>query len=811
LIDASPSSTTLLVAPAGYGKTTLLRQWREAADVRAAWCPCTPASADVARLAIELAAALASVTGSSFNTLSERLKVTRQPQLEADVLAEIFLDALGAVDPDTVIVMDDYQAICLELAAEEFVERTLVASGVRVVLASRVRPRWATARRLLYGEITEIDARHLAMSDTEAHAVFETIDREVPPDLMARADGWPAVITLSLLSGKTELRATGALEQFLAEEVCSWFDADVVDGLAVLSAMASIPRSTADALLGPELATRCIESSTTAGLLTEVDRECFELHPLIREFLAERSVELTAELETAIVAHCVSSENWDELFDLAVRFRSIALTAALFVSGARKALDEGRLASVQRWVSFARLNRMEISLLQLVEADIALRNGLYTQAETLALSATDHEGDNGARFWGLSLAGRAAHLAGREHQALAYYQEARAAARSERDRREATIGELKSAIDLEQPNAADVLKELSRNRHTDATDEVELGALALMLGSRMGSLEVIDEAKGINQLLPNVSDPLVRNSFRNTYAYACAVAGEYDEADAALSELERDASDHRLRFALAYVLLGRAVVSIGRRQFDGAFDLLTQAATEARRTGDAHVIASCAATRARALIALGRFDEARAVAAYDHPELIAAMRAELLCAQALAAACAEHGDEAVELIERAENLSGAVEVPVSGACVRAIVSARADQAEADQRAGAAAGLARSTRYVDGLLAAYRGFPDLARRIARDDSVQSWFASLLVRAEDDAIAQIAGLGARRSPQSLSRREAEVFDLVRLGLTNKEIATRLFISEGTAKLHVHHILEKLGASSRTQAALMAPRIG
>jgi DNA-binding NarL/FixJ family response regulator len=90
-------------------------------------------------------------------------------------------------------------------------------------------------------------------------------------------------------------------------------------------------------------------------------------------------------------------------------------------------------------------------------------------------------------------------------------------------------------------------------------------------------------------------------------------------------------------------------------------------------------------------------------------------------------------------------------------------------------------------------------------------VQSWFASLLVRAEDDAIAQIAGLGARRSPQSLSRREAEVFDLVRLGLTNKEIATRLFITEGTAKLHVHHILEKLGASSRTQAALMAPRIG
>jgi DNA-binding CsgD family transcriptional regulator len=53
-------------------------------------------------------------------------------------------------------------------------------------------------------------------------------------------------------------------------------------------------------------------------------------------------------------------------------------------------------------------------------------------------------------------------------------------------------------------------------------------------------------------------------------------------------------------------------------------------------------------------------------------------------------------------------------------------------------------------------------------------------------------------------SLTPRETEVLGLLRQGLTNAEISRALWISEGTAKVHVRHVLEKLGVRSRVQAA-------
>jgi DNA-binding NarL/FixJ family response regulator len=85
--------------------------------------------------------------------------------------------------------------------------------------------------------------------------------------------------------------------------------------------------------------------------------------------------------------------------------------------------------------------------------------------------------------------------------------------------------------------------------------------------------------------------------------------------------------------------------------------------------------------------------------------------------------------------------------------------------------------------------------------------------------DQVSALLRSLGdtGRARPQraeevttTLSAREQEVLELVRHGLTNAEIASRLFISPKTAEHHVGRILTKLGVRSRGEAAALAVRL-
>jgi DNA-binding NarL/FixJ family response regulator len=68
-----------------------------------------------------------------------------------------------------------------------------------------------------------------------------------------------------------------------------------------------------------------------------------------------------------------------------------------------------------------------------------------------------------------------------------------------------------------------------------------------------------------------------------------------------------------------------------------------------------------------------------------------------------------------------------------------------------------------------------------------------------------------LADHMSDEALTSREVEILQQVAEGNRNRDIAERLFISEGTVKVHIKHIMEKLGANDRTQAITIAVRRG
>ena len=129
---------------------------------------------------------------------------------------------------------------------------------------------------------------------------------------------------------------------------------------------------------------------------------------------------------------------------------------------------------------------------------------------------------------------------------------------------------------------------------------------------------------------------------------------------------------------------------------------------------------------------------------------------------------------AAELLGAMENLSAEIGAGVHPSMAPALI-------EASRSAGAALGAA-----------AFSSAHHTGRQLSRDAAVR-----LALR---DAAASVVD----RTSDVLSRRETDVARLVTEGLSNKEIGTRLFISERTVESHVRNILTKLGFTSRTQVA-------
>jgi DNA-binding NarL/FixJ family response regulator len=96
---------------------------------------------------------------------------------------------------------------------------------------------------------------------------------------------------------------------------------------------------------------------------------------------------------------------------------------------------------------------------------------------------------------------------------------------------------------------------------------------------------------------------------------------------------------------------------------------------------------------------------------------------------------------------------------------------------------------------------------LHRTLAGESVVDSAAATTLIL----RLAAESDLGARSVPEPLTPRELDVLRLVARGQTNREIARGLIVAVGTIKVHVEHILGKLGATDRTQAAVRAVELG
>ncbi|MFL5918269.1 MAG: AAA family ATPase, partial [Gaiellaceae bacterium] len=182
LLTESESRVMLLVAPAGYGKTTLAREWLAQGDREHAWYQVTPAASDVAALGLGLAKSAADVVSAAGDRLPARLRTVGDVSTpeQARSLAEGLAADLSAWPREVVLVIDDYHLLAGNEAADAFVETFVEGTAMPVLVASRTRPSWVTAKRLLYGDAIELGRNVLAMTHTEAAEALADTHDEMP-------------------------------------------------------------------------------------------------------------------------------------------------------------------------------------------------------------------------------------------------------------------------------------------------------------------------------------------------------------------------------------------------------------------------------------------------------------------------------------------------------------------------------------------------------------------------------------------------------------------------------------------------------
>ncbi len=293
LLDEATAPVIMLIAPAGYGKTTLARQWL--ATREHAWYQGSTASPDVAALALGIAEAVSPMLPGVGRRLREWLPTSREPEDEVDVIAD-FLEAdfSGWVD-DTWFVIDDYHLLSSR-ASEELVLRLFLEKDRRVILTSRRRPTWSSAREVLYGNFFELGQSSLAMTVEEANDVLAPTDNEAVEGLVALANGWPAVIGLAAMTTAQmdiEDGLPDTLYDYLAEELFGSLSPQTREALCRLALVPTINRETARALLGPS-AEQVLQVAESAGMLVTHGARDRRFHPLLQAFLGKKLLELPA-------------------------------------------------------------------------------------------------------------------------------------------------------------------------------------------------------------------------------------------------------------------------------------------------------------------------------------------------------------------------------------------------------------------------------------------------------------------------------------------------------------------------------------
>jgi LuxR family transcriptional regulator, maltose regulon positive regulatory protein len=360
-----------VVAPPGYGKTTLLAQWAERVGARVAWVSCDDGDNDPVVLLSALAVALdriEPVDQTIFGVLaSSGADITVVPR---------FVSAIASMQLPVTIVLDHAEAVtnkkCLNTIAE-FALR--LPAGWQLALASRSAVPLPAARLRAHGGIVEIGAEDLAMSPQEAFLLLEGAGAHLEAadiyELLQRTEGWPAGLYIAALAIKSGTRHTDVgftftgddvfMGDYLRSELLDRVSAEEASFLTQASVLDRMCGSLCDAVLDRKGSERVLEELERRNLLVvplDRHREWYRYHHLLRDLLQSelrrRDPDLVQDLHFRAAAWYEANAMPEAAIEHAQAAGDYDRVARLLLELAQPVWAGGRVQTVLHWMESLR-------------------------------------------------------------------------------------------------------------------------------------------------------------------------------------------------------------------------------------------------------------------------------------------------------------------------------------------------------------------------------------------------------------------------------------------------------------------------
>jgi ATP/maltotriose-dependent transcriptional regulator MalT len=867
LAQGMSGALTLISAPAGFGKTTLLSDYLTRSATRVAWLSLEAEDNDLVRFLSYVITALQTLD-QEIGSTSLALLQSSPPITVEPIIALLANDLVGVKLPDFALVLDDYHVIedpAIHRALTFLLEH--LPAQIHLVIAARADPPLPLARLRARGQLCEVRAADLRFATEEADAYLHGVMRlDLTPHevaiLQERTEGWIAGIQLAALSlqGRTDVSAflsafSGShrfVLDYLSEEVFSQQPATVQSFLLHTCILDRMDGSLANAVTERSDGQVMLERLEHANLFVvslDDKRRWYRYHQLfaevLRNLLKQTQPELIPELHRRASRWYERHGFLDEATQHALASSDYSVAARLIEQVARQALrSQGRFTTLlRRMEALPRVWLDTHPQLALLYAWIVVSSGVRPWSDLEPWLQGAHESfpphhPQATEFTGEVSAIRTMAAAAAEEHRRTIESSGQSFALLPVDHWARGLMLLyrgSAFLSLQQVDEAiATLEQAVAFSEADVSRQHVLVAKSLLASAYVSSGQLHKALHLYQEVLqqePKQQIPLrsllmahggLGNLFREWNDFSSARL----QLEAGL-ELDRYVGGSLAMIWAVYLPLARTYLAQGKQEEAEA--ALSRIAEVAHEGSSAHSIALISAWRARFHLAVGDVDAA-ARWANDQGLSIEALPADLadlpyleMTSMTLARLSIAQGQARVALpllkhllyiAEKTQRTTSVLELLLLHSLAYEAIGQRAQALVFLQQA---IERAEPEGYVRLFLDEGAPLLTLLMDLRETSPRQQAYLQLLlaasaaremVRPEDD------GNPAQR-PQPLvdplSARELEVLHLIAAGASNEEIAQQLVIAISTVKRHVSNIFGKLAVSNRTQAVTRAQTIG